>query len=64
MDRPSNAASTKEEREKVRSEADGDFIMCEVEEKQAARLEGRGPKRRAVIRVESEETWGYVRKKL
>ena len=30
--------------------------MYEVEEQQAARVEVQGPKRRAVIRVESEET--------
>ena len=42
------------------SEAEGDFIMCEVEEQQAARVEVQAQKRRAVIRVESEETQDYV----
>ena len=44
------------------NEAEGDFIMCEVEEQQAARVEVQSPKRRAVIRVESEKTKDYVRK--
>ena len=38
------------------SGAKGDFIMCEVEAQQAARVEVLGPTSRAVIRVESEET--------
>ena len=42
------------------NEAEGDFIMCEVEEQQAARVEVQGPKRRAVTHVESEETQDYV----
>ena len=44
------------------NEAEGDFILCEVEEQQAARVEVQRTKRRAVIRVESEETKDYVRK--
>ena len=36
-------------------------MMCEVEEQQAARVEVQGPTRRAVIRVESEETQDDVR---
>ena len=32
--------------------AEGDIIMCEVEEQQVARVEVQGPKRRAVVRVE------------
>ena len=36
------------------NEAEGDFILCEVEEEQAARVEVQGPRRRAVIRVESD----------
>ena len=43
----SSAASTKEAQEKVRNEAEGDNIMCKVEEQQAARVEVQGPKRRA-----------------
>ena len=42
------------------NETDGGFIMCEVEEQQAALVEVLGPKRR-VIRVEAEETQDYVR---
>ena len=38
-------------------ETNGGFIICEVEEQQAARVEVQGPKRR-VIRVESEENAG------
>ena len=38
------------------AKATGDNIMCEVEEQQAARVEVQAPKRRAVMRVESEET--------
>ena len=34
--------------------------MCELEEQQAVRVEVQLPKRRAVIRVESEETQHYV----
>ena len=34
-----------------------------VEEQQAARVEVQGPKRRTMIRVESEETQDYVRQK-
>ena len=45
------------------NEADGGFIICEVEEQQAARVEVQGPRRR-VIRVESEETQDYVRESL
>ena len=45
------------------NEAEGDFTMCEVEEQQAARVEVQGSKRRAVIRVESEETQKYVRER-
>ena len=37
-------------------EAEGGFVMCEVEDQQAVRIEGDPQKRRAVIRVESEET--------
>ena len=37
------------------NEVEGDFIVCKVAEQQAARVEVQGPKRRAVIRVESEE---------
>ena len=44
-------------------ETDGGFIIREVEEQQAARVEVQGPKRR-VIRVESEETQDYVRESL
>ena len=36
------------------NEVDGGFVMCEVEEQQAARVEVPGPKRR-VIRVESKK---------
>ena len=32
------------------NEADGGFIMCEVEEQQAPRAEVQGPKRRAVLK--------------
>ena len=46
------------------NEVGGDSIMCEVEDQQAARVEVQGPKRKAVIRVESEETQDYVRKKM
>ena len=76
---PSGAVSTEEEGKKVRrmaaerqemnglqpssNEVEGDFIMCEVEEQQAARLEVKGPERRAVIRVDSEKTQDYVRKR-
>ena len=42
------------------NEAEGDIIMCEVGEQQAARVEVQAPKRRAVIRVESEGTQDYV----
>ena len=45
------------------NEAEGDFIVCEVEEQQAARVEVQGPKRKAVIRVESEEAQHYVRER-
>ena len=34
--------------------------MCDVEEQQAVRVEAQPQKRRAVIRVESEETQDYV----
>ena len=34
--------------------------MCEVEEQQTARVDIEGRKRRAVIRVESEETHDHV----
>ena len=37
------------------NETDGGFVMCEVEEQQAARVEVQGPTRR-VIRVDLEET--------
>ena len=41
---------------------EGGFIMCEVEEQQAARRSKfRAQQRRAVIRVESEETQDSVR---
>ena len=40
--------------------AEGPFVMCEVEEQQAARVEVQRPKRRAAIRVETEETQDYV----
>ena len=46
------------------NEAAGGFIMCEVEEQQAARVEVQGPKRRTVFRVESEETQDCVRERL
>ena len=39
--------------------AEGDFIMCEVEEQQAARVEVQCSKRRAV----SEETQDHVRER-
>ena len=45
------------------NETDGGFVMCEVGEQQAARVEVQGPKRR-VIRVESEEAQDYVRERL
>ena len=45
------------------NETDGGFIMCQVEEQQAARVEVQGPKRR-VIRVESAETQDFVRERL
>ena len=41
-------------------EAEGGFMMCEVEEQQMVRVEERSQKRRAVIRVESEETQYYA----
>ena len=44
------------------NETEGGFMMCEVEEQRAARVEVQGPKRRVVIRVASEETQDYVRK--
>ena len=37
--------------------------MCEVEEQQTASVEVQDPKRKAVIRVESQETQDYVRKR-
>ena len=37
--------------------------MCEVEEEPAARVEVQAQKRRAVIRVESEESQDYVRER-
>ena len=43
--------------------AERDMMMCEVEEQHAARVEVQGPKRRAVIRVESEETQDDVRER-
>ena len=46
----SSAASTKEAREKVRNEAEGDNFLCEIEEQQAARVEVQGPRRRAAKR--------------
>ena len=45
------------------NETDGGFIVCEVEERQAARVEVQGLKRR-VIRVESEETQDSVRERI
>ena len=42
------------------NETDGGFQKCEVEDRQDARVEVQGPKRR-VTRVESEETQDYVR---
>ena len=45
------------------NETDGGFLLCEVEEQQAARVEVQGPKRR-VTRVEPEETQDYVRGRL
>ena len=42
---------------------DGAFIMCEVEERQDARVEVQSPRRR-VIRVESEARQDYVRETL
>ena len=45
------------------NEAGGGFIVCEVEEQQAARVEVQGPKRKAVIRVESEEAQHFVRER-
>ena len=44
------------------NETDGGFIMCEVEEQQAALVEVQGPERR-VKRVESEETQYHVRQR-
>ena len=44
-------------------ETDGAFIMCEVEERQDARVEVQSPRRR-VIRVESEARQDYVRETL
>ena len=38
--------------------------MCEVEEQQAARVEVQAPTRKAVIRVESEETQDDVQENL
>ena len=38
------------------NETDGGFIMCEVEEQQAARVEVQGPKKKSDTCVESEET--------
>ena len=46
-----------------RNETDGGFIMCDVKDRQEARVEVEGPRRR-VIRVESEETQDYVREAL
>ena len=46
-----------------RNETGGGLKMCEVEDRQEARVELQGPKRR-VIRVESEETLDYVRERL
>ena len=40
-----------------------DFFKCEVEEQQGARVEVQLPRRKAVMRVESEETQRYVRKR-
>ena len=48
---------TKTKRTKVE---EGGFFMCGVEEQQAVRFEAQPQKRRAVIRVESEETQDYV----
>ena len=45
------------------NETDGGFVMCEVEEQQAALVEVQGPKRR-VIRVDLEETQDCVRERL
>ena len=45
------------------NETDGGFVMCEVEEQQAARVEVQGSKRR-VIRVDLEETQDCVRERL
>ena len=45
------------------NETDGGFIVCEVEERQAARVEVQSLQRR-VIRVESEETQHHVRESL
>ena len=45
------------------NETDGGFIMCQVEEQQAARVEVQRPKRR-MTRVESAETQDYVRERL
>ena len=44
-------------------EADGGFIMCEVGEQQAVRVEAQPQKRRAVIRVASEESQDYAMKR-
>ena len=54
---------TRSETQPSSNETDGGFVMCEVEEQQAARVEVQGPKRR-VIRVESEETQDYARERL
>ena len=45
------------------NETDGGFIMCEVKEQQAARVEVQSSKRR-VIRVDLEETQDCVRERL
>ena len=47
------------------NQTDGGFLICEVDEQQAARVEVQGPERRAVICSESEEeTQDYVRETL
>ena len=42
------------------TEEEGGFIMCAVEEQHAVRFEAQPQKRRAVIRVESDETQDYA----
>ena len=41
-------------------EAEGGYVMCEMGEQQTVRVQAQSQKRRALIRVESEETQGYA----